>query len=197
MGSKVPPPTLPDVVSGTKALAEAGNPEEISDRLEAIAVGNAGRVVEILRHPGQGFIVNYQQSFPDTSEEPNGVAVESGLQASSHLSSEFDDWTEDEKLKKCFLYAMKRKIKSPQLPMLTSAFFRDCVIACWWVVLVLVIVLVVEFVLAVVLIVVLVIVLVVVLAIALVVVLAIALVVVLVMTCYIVCDGSISFCIDS
>lgn len=43
----------------------------------------------------------------------------------------FNDLPEDDKLKQCFLYAMKKKLKKTQLPLLTSEFYRDCVVSCW------------------------------------------------------------------
>ena len=42
----------------------------------------------------------------------------------------FSDLSEDDKLFQCFLYALRKKIKQTQLPMLTSGFYRDCLQVC-------------------------------------------------------------------
>ena len=42
----------------------------------------------------------------------------------------FSDLPEDDKLFQCFLYALRKKIKQTQLPMLTSGFYRDCLQVC-------------------------------------------------------------------
>ena len=42
----------------------------------------------------------------------------------------FSDLPEDDKLFQCFLYALRKKIKLTQLPMLTSGFYRDCLQVC-------------------------------------------------------------------
>lgn len=61
----------------------------------------------------------------------NSGGTEDSPAVSSPYQFNFEDFTEDEKLYYCFLYSMKKKINSAQLPMLTSAFFRDCIQVCW------------------------------------------------------------------
>ena len=85
--------------------------------------------------------VEGESSLVDSSGDNKCIdsAVEDGPITEEHSNTGpiagtdtyFNQLTEDDKLYKCFLYSLKKKIKPAQLPMLTSAFFRDCIQACW------------------------------------------------------------------
>ena len=68
-------------------------------------------------------------------EETAGAAAASDLPADTDQGETtepptFSDLPEDDKLFQCFLYALRKKIKQTQLPMLTSGFYRDCLQVC-------------------------------------------------------------------
>lgn len=69
------------------------------------------------------------------TDEAGGAAAAAAAEPEEDDSEEsaFSRLSEDDKLLQCFLYALKKKIKVTQLPMLTSGFYRDCVQVCVYV----------------------------------------------------------------
>ena len=75
------------------------------------------------------------QQTLQAEEETAGAAAASDLPADTDQGETtepptFSDLPEDDKLFQCFLYALRKKIKQTQLPMLTSGFYRDCLQVC-------------------------------------------------------------------
>lgn len=93
----------------------AQGPPEDSEVSSEITGASGGSTQEFPSSAGE------QLSETDLALPAESIAKSSGLY----------ELTEDEKLYGSFLYAMKKKIKAIQLPMLTSAFFRDCIQICW------------------------------------------------------------------
>lgn len=61
---------------------------------------------------------------------PESADTEDSTDVVSDDKPTFNSLLEDEKLYQCFLYALKKKVKKTQLPMLTSGFYRDCLQIC-------------------------------------------------------------------
>ena len=76
-----------------------------------------------------------EQTLQAEEETAGGAAAASDMPADTDQGETTEpptisDLPEDDKLFQCFLYALRKKIKQTQLPMLTSGFYRDCLQVC-------------------------------------------------------------------
>ncbi|XP_067945356.1 eukaryotic translation initiation factor 2D-like [Watersipora subatra] len=117
LGSKVSPPQINELLPATSS------PDTLADAAENIhidSIGAAENTAAVMESADTTALESKPlEEMP--SEEPARA---------TDVAGDFERLDENAKLYKCFLFALKKKVKVPQLPMLTSAFFRDCIQAC-------------------------------------------------------------------